>query len=111
MKQVAALGLRIFITELDVTDRELPADLQIRDGVVANVYQDFLQAVLEQPAVTAVVTWGLSDRYTWLSQFEPRSDGRPVRPLPLDSSMQHKPALWAVMNALNAAEARAPKIV
>ncbi len=109
IQHVADLGLQIFITELDVADRALPADIQTRDSVVANVYQDFLQTVLAQPAVKAIITWGLSDRYTWLSQYAPRFDGQPVRPLPLDASMKAKPALWAVMDALNATEARASR--
>ncbi len=106
MRQVAELGLEIFITELDVSDRYLPADVTMRDGVVANVYSDFLNTVLKQPAVSTIITWGLSDRYTWLADYEPRWDGLPVRPLPLDSAMQPKPAMWAMMNAINATEAR-----
>jgi endo-1,4-beta-xylanase len=40
----------------------------------------------------APMTWGLSDRRTWLSTAEPRADGLPVRPLPLDADLKRKPA-------------------
>jgi endo-1,4-beta-xylanase len=106
MKQVAALGLKIFITELDVTDRNFPVDITTRDNYVANIYAKFLATVLQQPAVEAVLTWGLSDRYTWLTQFAARGDGQPVRPLPLDSDLKPKPALWAMLDAFNAAPTR-----
>lgn len=108
LQSVADLGLRIFITELDVIDQSLPADITTRDGLVGDTYEQFLDVVLAQPAVDTVITWGLSDRYSWLSQFRPRFDGQPVRPLPLDSSFQPKPAVWAMMNCFNATAARLP---
>lgn len=52
------------ITELDVTDPGLPADYQERDRLVAHVYQDYLDTALNESAVIAVLSWGLSDRYT-----------------------------------------------
>lgn len=106
MKQVASLGLKILITELDVTDKNFAADITTRDNAVANDYYKFLSTVLKQPAVEAVLTWGLSDRYTWLSQVSARSDGQPVRPLPLDSDLKLKPAAWAIIDAFNATTAR-----
>ena len=52
--------------------------------------------VLNEPAVIAVITWGLSDRYTWLSDYAPREDGLPVRPLPLDHELKLKQAWMAI---------------
>ncbi|EDX84889.1 Glycosyl hydrolase family 10 [Synechococcus sp. PCC 7335] len=106
LADVAALGLEIFITELDVTDRSLPADAATRDRVIAGVYEDFLSIVLDEPRVTTVTTWGLSDRYTWLSEFFPRSDGLPVRPLPLDSDLNRKLAWNAIARAFDNAPSR-----
>lgn len=96
LRSVADLDLKILITELDVTDKQLPRDIVARDRAVAVAYEDYLNAVLAEPAVIAVLTWGLSDRYTWLSSFDPRIDGAAVRPLPLDAQLQRKPA-WAAM--------------
>ena len=106
LADVAALGLEIFITELDVTDQFLPADAEMRDRGVASVYEDFLSIVLDEPRVTVVTTWGLSDRYTWLSEFFPRSDGLPVRPLPLDADLNRKLAWNAIARAFDNAPSR-----
>jgi endo-1,4-beta-xylanase len=106
LQSVAALGLKIYITELDAVDAGLPADVTTRDARVAQAYSDFLNAALSNPAVTMVVTWGLTDRYTWLSSESPRSDGLAVRPLPLDTNLQPKPAYNAMLAAFSAATAR-----
>jgi endo-1,4-beta-xylanase len=103
--EVASLGLQIMITELDVSDSHLPSDINLRDRLVAAVYEDFLSTVLQEPAVTTVVTWGLSDRDTWLSWFSPRQDSLPVRPLPFDDKFNRKLA-W---NAMARAFDNAPK--
>lgn len=99
LKDVASLGLKILITELDVTDKHLPSDVNLRDRLVAGIYQDYLSVVLDEPAVIAILTWGLSDRYTWLSQKQSRQDGRSVRPLPLDVDMRRKEAWKAIARA------------
>ncbi len=106
VRAVADLGLQVFITELDVIDKHLPGDIGVRDSMVANAYQRFLDAVLREPAVTTIITWGLSDRYTWLATFMPRSDHEPVRPLPLDSDLQPKSALYAMLESFRAAAPR-----
>jgi endo-1,4-beta-xylanase len=104
LRDVANLGLKILITELDVNDTKLPLNFAVRDRIVAKVYDDFLSTVLNEKAVIAVVTWGLSDRHTWLSD-KPRADRAPVRPLPLDANLKPKLAWSAIANAFD----RAPK--
>ena len=89
------------ITELDITDKNLSVDTTVCDRIIARAYEDYLNAVLEEPAVIAVLTWGLSDKYTWLSEFQPRSDGVPVRPLLLDSDMNRKLSWNAVASAFD----------
>src|SRR5262249_40313861 len=91
LKQVADLGLKLLITEMDVADDPLPKDVAARDRAVAQVYYDYLHAVLKQRNVVAVLTWGLSNGTTWLAELQPRADGAPVRPLPFDDEM--KPTL------------------
>ncbi len=97
---VAALGLKIMVTELDVSDQYAPADIIVRDAVVAEAYKAILSCVLSVPATTTVLTWGLSDVHTWLSSSRPRSDGLPVRPLLYTDTMQKKMAWDAVANSL-----------
>ncbi len=106
LAQVADMGLKILITELDVTDKDLPRNVQVRDRIIAKAYSDYLKVVLEQPAVIAILTWGLSDKYTWLNEFQPRNDGAPVRPLPLDINGERKLAWNAIARAFDAAPSR-----
>ena len=65
---VAALGLRILITEMDIRDNELPAAIAParpgRRGPRPRLSRCNL--ALTRPVI-GVVTWGLSDRRTWTS--------------------------------------------
>lgn len=105
-REVASLGLEIYITELDVSDRDLPDDIAERDEGIAQVYATYLKAALAEPAVKAVLTWGLTDRYTWLAGRRRRASGTPVRVLPLDRDYQRKPAWRAIRDAFQSAGAR-----
>jgi endo-1,4-beta-xylanase len=108
LSEVADRGLKILITELDVLDDGLPADGVERDAAIADAYRHYLDAALAEPAVAAVITFGLSDRYTWLQEDYPREDGEPRRPLPFDDELQPKPAHDALQNALEDATDRDP---
>lgn len=105
LQEVTSLGLKIMITELDVTDQNLPYDIDIRDRIVAEKYEEFMSAALEEPKVIAVLTWGLSDKYTWLTNYKPRKDKAAVRSLPLDENF-HRKLSW---NAIARAFDNAPK--
>lgn len=106
LSDVASLGLQIMITELDVKDEELPSDITVRDRIIAKVYEDFLSVVLDEPAVKTIITWGLSDGYTYHTDFHPRSDGIPVRPLPLGTDLKPKLAWNAIARAFDSAPSR-----
>ena len=104
LADVASLGLTIQITELDVTDENAPADVTVRDRLVADAYSRFLDAALDEPAVKMVVTWGLSDRHSWIVRRETyqakwRKDDAASRPLPFDADLEPKPAYEAVARA------------
>ncbi len=100
LREVADLGLEIYVTELDVNDQMLPGDIAHRDAVVAANYRAFLDVVLAEPAVRMINTWGLSDKHTSRATLFPRPDGAPVRPLPFDRDMLPKPAAFAIAEAL-----------
>jgi endo-1,4-beta-xylanase len=109
LRAVADRGLKILITELDVLDDGLPAANGVRDRAVADAYRQFLDAALAEPAVISVMTFGLSDRYTWLQEDYPREDGAPRRPLPYDADLQAKPAYSALRSELAQAPRRRPQ--
>jgi endo-1,4-beta-xylanase len=111
LRQAAAMGLEIQITELDCTDELAPAEIAARDRMVADEYRRFLNVALDEPAVKMVMTWGLSDRYSWIVRHEDnpearRQDGTEERPLPFDRDLQRKPAWHALAGAFAGAPSR-----
>jgi endo-1,4-beta-xylanase len=106
LMELAARGLTIMITEMDVLDDGLRRDIASRDAGVAEVYARYLDVALDEPAVKVSVTFGLSDRYTWLQEDFPREDGAPRRPLPFDEDMRPKPAFRAITRSLREAPPR-----
>lgn len=91
LEAISGLGLDVMVTELDVIDETLPGDVGKRDAIVAETARSFLAMVAEVVPPKALLTWGLSDRYTWVPMYFKRADGAPNRPLPLDAEMQPKP--------------------
>lgn len=106
LADVAALGLRISITEFDIDDQRLPADIAERDRQVADHARRFLDVALKERALTGFLTWGLSDRFTWLNVERPRADGLKKRPLPLDENLVRKPLWQAIARAFDKAPRR-----
>ncbi len=100
MADIQSLGLKMMLTEMDVNDRDLPADIPTRDRAVADTYASYLHTTLANPAVIAVLTWGITDKYTWLNHEGGRPDGLPERCLPFDTDLKPTPAFFAELNAL-----------
>lgn len=94
MERFAALGVKVEITELDVrvplpsTSASLSAQ--------ADDYRKVFQACLNVNACDAVITWGFTDKYSWVpSVFSGWGDA-----LPFDASFGHKPAYQAIHDVL-----------
>ena len=93
MTEIAKLDLDVEITELDVIDWKLPADAATRDRAAASLVGTFLDAIVSVRRPRAIVTWGLSDRYSWVHETFPRQDKARARPLPLDADFKPKPMM------------------
>lgn len=108
LEKVRGLGLRVAVTELDVSDVRVPGQpVAERDAAVATTYATFLQKALAVPGlVSEILTWGLTDATSWLQGYRPRPDGLPTRPLPLDDALARKPAWAAIRASLKDADAR-----
>ena len=100
ISEVRKMGVKVLITELDVNDRHLPSDIDKRDKQVADLYGSYLRNALKDSATCAVLTWGITDRYTWLNNTDSRSDGLKERCLPFDDQYKPKPAFDAALKAL-----------
>ncbi|WP_148574786.1 endo-1,4-beta-xylanase [Nocardioides caldifontis] len=106
LREIADRDLKILITELDVLDEGLPRNIVKRDQAVADTYRRYLDVTLDEKAVKAVVAFGLTDRYTWLDEDQPREDGGHRRPLAFDRRLRPKPAYTAISNAFKHAPER-----
>lgn len=103
---VTHMGYALVVTELDVRDNNLPADIAVRDRGVADFTRAYLDVTLAYPQLTDVLCWGLADRHSWIEGFEPRRDRAPRRPTLYDTALQPKPMRAAVAAALAAAPIR-----
>ena len=106
IEEVRSMGLKVLVTEMDVNDRYVAAEVGARDSAVAAMYGSYLGTVLADPAVIAVLTWGITDKYTWLNGEDARTDGEKERPLPFDAAMQPVAAFGAEVRALAVAPRR-----
>jgi len=93
LDDVRALGLGILITEHDVDDSGGPSRRDERDRAVADASRRFLDVVVANPATSALLTWGLSDRFLAAPGWQQQLAGYSPRMLPLDISFARKP-LW-----------------
>ncbi|MFI5011297.1 MAG: endo-1,4-beta-xylanase [Hyphomicrobiales bacterium] len=108
LHEIGRRGLEIHVTELDVDDTQLPSEIAARDAGVAQLYARFAATALSEPAVKAIVTWGLSDRYSWYREPKMMRNlpaGRLPRPLPFDDRLARKPAYEALKTAFAARRA------
>lgn len=109
LDEVSAMGYDLLITEFDVNDRRLPADIATRDAGVAAVARDYLDLTLSYPRLRDFLLWGMADHISWLQTWHeaPRTDGLAMRPCPYDASLQAKPLRDAIADALRAMPVRA----
>lgn len=98
--RLAALGVQVHITELDVSlplnsGSASPDDLT-RQAVV---YGGVVRACLNNPGCTAIQTWGFTDKYSWIGSHTRRARGQA---LPFDRTYEPKAAYRAVLEELSA---------
>jgi endo-1,4-beta-xylanase len=99
-------GLEVYLTEMDVNEDDLPFDdVKQRDEAIARTYRDYLHVALANPAVKAMLTWGVSDRRTWLNDgptHHRKQPNRPQRSLPFDRDYRPKDAFFAIRDSFDA---------
>ncbi len=106
LDEVVGMGLDLVITEFDVNDKELPADITIRDRAVADFGRAYFDLMLSYPRLRYVMAWGLVDKYSWLQNTSARPDGLPKRPCPYDDNYKPKLLRNAMAEAFRSAPAR-----
>jgi endo-1,4-beta-xylanase len=98
MRRLAALGVELQITEMDVATSVLDGTEQQRLARQAAAYGAAARACRAVRACTRFTTWGFTDRHSWLGPAE--------MALPFDAQYRPKPAHGAVRSALRARSAR-----
>jgi endo-1,4-beta-xylanase len=102
MQRLADLGLEISITEMDVRIQLPTETAELQQQALA--YSDTMQLCLEQPACTAVVAWGFTDKYSWVPGFfQGFGDA-----LIFNTTYQPKPAYTALRQALTGGTTQPP---
>ena len=106
MDAIRGMGLEIYLTELDVNDDDVQSnDIAERDRAVADTYRHFLDLALANPAVKLMLTWGVSDRMTWLNggpTHHQKQPNRGQRALPFDPQYRPTPAFFAIRDSIDA---------
>jgi len=104
---VTAMKYDLLITEFDVRDTKLPADIAARDREIAATTRAYLDMMFSYPQLRDVLAWGMADPYSWLQGFEPRTDGQATRGCPYDADFKAKPIREAIAAAFAATASRA----
>jgi endo-1,4-beta-xylanase len=99
IRDLHKLGLEVYVTEMDVDDSKIEDSDRVRDHAVAETYGKYLDLVLGE-GVRLVLTWGITDRYTWLTHQHNRTDHRVARGLPFDENLQPVEAFRAMVGSL-----------
>ncbi len=94
INRLAALGLRVNLSEMDVRIRDLPGDTATRLQSQRQVYHDVVAACVAQPRCEAVTFWGFTDAHTWIDGVFGADD-----PLLFDDQYRAKPAFFGVEDA------------
>jgi endo-1,4-beta-xylanase len=95
MKRFDDISIEVHVTEMDV---RLPMPLQARDvAMQSEAYRMVMRRCLEAPNCKAFVTWGVTDRYSWIPNFFKGTGSA----LLFDEQYQPKPAFRAVLAELN----------
>jgi len=102
---IRQMGLEVYLTEMDVNEDDIPSnDVATRDRIVADTYRQFLDVALADPAVKLILTWGVSDRRTWLNggpTHQRKQPNRPQRCLPFDPAYRPAPAFFAIRDSFD----------
>ena len=98
MARLAALGLEVHVTEMDV---RVPVDAKGNASAAdlaaqATIYQNVFSACQAASNCTAFLTWGITDLYSWIPSTFPGFGAA----LLLDQKYQNKPAYNSVASVL-----------
>ena len=92
IQRLAALGLTVHISEMDVRINDAPGTQATRLELQRAAYREVVGVCVQEPKCEAVTFWGFTDAHTWL---------RGESPLLFDAMYQPKPAYFGVAEAFS----------
>ena len=96
VRRLAALGLKVAISEMDVRIKELPLPMPERLEMQRRIYHDVIAACIQEKGFMGTTFWGFTDAHSWINEMGEEPD----HPLLFDENSRPKPAYWGVMDAL-----------
>ena len=93
MQRLAALGLSVNISEMDVRVRDLPAQTKLETQ--RSVYHSIVAVCVAEPRCDGITFWGFTDASSWIDAQFGADD-----PLLFDEQYGAKPAYFGVLDAL-----------
>jgi GH35 family endo-1,4-beta-xylanase len=95
VRRLAALGLLVNYSEMDVRVARVAGDAQAKLEEQRRVYHDVIGACVAEPRCHAVTFWGVTDAHSWIDAFFGADD-----PLLFDDIYRAKPAYFGTLDAL-----------
>ena len=96
IQRLAALGLDVHITEMDVQIQNGTGTESERFAAQAKIYRDMLGVCLSKRNCKAFVLWGFTDKHSWIPQFTKKPDAALI----FDNFYRPKPAYNALREVL-----------
>lgn len=92
LDRARCMGLEVSVTELDLRYGNLSGDSEDKDAYAQDYLRSYIELVQQGASLRTLLTWGLSDRYSWLRQDDEAARGM----LPLDASLG-RAAMWGTL--------------
>jgi endo-1,4-beta-xylanase len=95
LSEVRSMGLAVTVTELDMDVNLLHGTMNEKIAHAQLYLRVYLNMVQEGGTVPKLLTWGLSDRYSWMKKYVPELAGM----LPLDANFQ-RGLFWETLSGM-----------
>jgi endo-1,4-beta-xylanase len=102
LARLAALGLLVEITEMDVPVGEIRGSIDDKLERQRAITRGIVAACVAVEGCSGVTFWGMTDRHSWLNlpEWGPLRGRMPHHPLPFDADYRPKPMLAGILDAL-----------
>jgi endo-1,4-beta-xylanase len=97
MQRFGKLGVKVYVTELDVNMGSVIGSSDYKNQLQAAIYYDMVRACIESKVCPSFSILGITDKETWYNYIGSNN----ANPLPFDRNYNPKPAYYSIYDALN----------